>query len=510
MNHIKKKGKVLYSSILTTILSLLVVSSIHADSGLSTLYHVYINDEHIGTVSSQEVVEEFIEKERKKKEATYGDLTLTINENITYVPEMSYNPTYNNSLVEAELADRLTYSVVALQVEIKDETIGLFKNESEVNQLFKKVKAKYVPEEVLANLDTDLVQVEQDDLTNGIREEDSIVQYKLRSAKEKDSTKQVDKGSKIVNVGLSEEVLIKEVKVNPDELSTIPETMEILDKGKLKNVTYTVVEGDTVSTILEKYNLTEEKLLELNPQIDKESLTIKVGQEIIVPDYVPYINVIVTEQRTEEKEIDYTTKYVETDELYVGDEEVVEEGKPGVKKVEYEVIKVNGKEQKRKIIKEEVLEEPVEEVIEKGTKEYEPVQQSEKMLPSQTMKSPGMLGWPTAGGFITSHMGPRWGGYHNGIDISGVSNRTIFAAADGVVTTASYQNNGYGNRVVITHSNGLVTTYSHLSSIAVQSGQTVQKGQAIGVMGATGNSTGVHLHFEVYQNGSIVNPMNFY
>ncbi len=120
----------------------------------------------------------------------------------------------------------------------------------------------------------------------------------------------------------------------------------------------------------------------------------------------------------------------------------------------------------------------------------------------------GSLGWPAVGGTITSKMGPRWGSYHKGIDIAGVGNRSILAADNGTVVQAGWDG-AYGNRVVINHNNGLRTTYSHLSSISVSSGQTVKKGQTIGQMGATGRSTGVHLHFEVYKNGSLVDPLNY-
>jgi len=118
------------------------------------------------------------------------------------------------------------------------------------------------------------------------------------------------------------------------------------------------------------------------------------------------------------------------------------------------------------------------------------------------------LGWPTIGGYISSYMGQRWGRMHNGIDIARPSNKNILAAESGVIQSAGF-NGGLGNRVEIQHNNGLKTLYGHLSSIHVTPGQKVSKGEVIGIMGSTGNSTGVHLHFEVYQNGSLKNPMDY-
>lgn len=123
----------------------------------------------------------------------------------------------------------------------------------------------------------------------------------------------------------------------------------------------------------------------------------------------------------------------------------------------------------------------------------------------------GTLGWPTQGGYISSHMGQRWGKMHKGIDIARTDRSTsppIYAAEGGTVETAGTLN-GYGNTVIINHGNGLKTLYAHMASINVKSGQKVSKGNQIGIMGSTGRSTGIHLHFEVHVNGSIQNPVGY-
>ncbi|WP_085990959.1 murein hydrolase activator EnvC family protein [Oceanobacillus senegalensis] len=124
----------------------------------------------------------------------------------------------------------------------------------------------------------------------------------------------------------------------------------------------------------------------------------------------------------------------------------------------------------------------------------------------------GLFAWPTDGGYISSGMGPRWGRSHNGTDIARTDRSTvppIYAVLGGVVESAGFNSGGYGNRVVIRHDNGMKTTYSHMSSISVSAGQKVSKGQKIGIMGATGRSTGIHLHLEVYKNGTRVDPENY-
>ncbi|MFA7467420.1 MAG: M23 family metallopeptidase, partial [Desulfotomaculaceae bacterium] len=97
---------------------------------------------------------------------------------------------------------------------------------------------------------------------------------------------------------------------------------------------------------------------------------------------------------------------------------------------------------------------------------------------------------------------------HLGVDIAASHGSPIVAAEAGTVVSAGYQG-GYGLCVDINHGGGVVTRYAHLSSSAVKSGQSVERGQFVGRAGSTGNSTGPHLHFEVIVNGVHKNPSLF-
>ena len=116
--------------------------------------------------------------------------------------------------------------------------------------------------------------------------------------------------------------------------------------------------------------------------------------------------------------------------------------------------------------------------------------------------------WPLAGygyGSITQYYGNNG---HMGLDIGIPYGTPIYAAESGQVISAEYHWS-WGNNVLIWHNGKYSTRYAHCSSLAVSAGEYVQKGQVIGYAGSTGNSTGNHLHFEVYQNGSRVDPLNF-
>jgi murein DD-endopeptidase MepM/ murein hydrolase activator NlpD len=125
--------------------------------------------------------------------------------------------------------------------------------------------------------------------------------------------------------------------------------------------------------------------------------------------------------------------------------------------------------------------------------------------------SGGRFAWPVPGGFISQYF--HYG--HPAVDIAADYGSPIHAAADGVVTYAGWRNNGGGYQVWISHGSGLYTTYNHMSSVAVSAGQSVGRGDFIGRIGATGDATGPHCHFEVWigpiwDGGYRVNPLAYF
>lgn len=133
-----------------------------------------------------------------------------------------------------------------------------------------------------------------------------------------------------------------------------------------------------------------------------------------------------------------------------------------------------------------------------------------------TVTGTGSFTWPCPScTYITSRVGYRWHPvsgqwkYHSGLDIGAAYGATIVAADGGTVTVAGV-NGGYGNCVMIDHGNGYYTLYGHMSSIAVSLGQTVSKGATIGYVGSTGVSTGPHLHFEIRQGTTVLDPENWF
>jgi murein DD-endopeptidase MepM/ murein hydrolase activator NlpD len=124
--------------------------------------------------------------------------------------------------------------------------------------------------------------------------------------------------------------------------------------------------------------------------------------------------------------------------------------------------------------------------------------------------------WPEPSSQISQPFGPSpypfeppYGAYkhfHTGMDLVAPFGTAVYAADDGVVALVGSSNSGYGNFVVVAHTGGLDTLYGHLSTALVKVGQQVTQGQAVGMEGSTGNSTGAHLHFELRINQRPVDP----
>ncbi len=115
---------------------------------------------------------------------------------------------------------------------------------------------------------------------------------------------------------------------------------------------------------------------------------------------------------------------------------------------------------------------------------------------------------------ITSHYGIRkhprkkQKKFHCGTDLKGYQDSSIYASADGIIITVK-RKSAYGNLIEIKHSDKFITKYAHLKKIHVKEGDMVTKGQIIGVQGNSGNSTGEHLHFEIWLNNKHANPFDF-
>ena len=257
-----------------------------------------------------------------------------------------------------------------------------------------------------------------------------------------------------------------------------PETSTFISDVRGEVVEYTVGPGDTVSTIAEKFGILTDTIRWENDLGSRD--TIKEGQVLRI---LPITGIRHTVKKGDTiysiaKKYDVDAQVIvnypfnsysndETFDLAIGQVIIVPDGVP--------------------------------------PKEAPTAPRIRQITPDAgTVVASGRFVWPVSGSISQNFV---W--YHKGLDISNKAAPNILAADAGTIVGAGWLDNyGYGNRVVIDHGNGFRTLYAHMAAIYVVPGQTVARGSAIGKMGSTGRSTGIHLHFEVIKNGVYLNPLS--
>ena len=438
------------------------------DSSIQTIYHVYSDSEYVGMLSDDKKIEQLKQKELEKAASEYENLPLTIGTELSVVPEKVFSIGTDDEQVLEKLQDMLTVEAEAIGVQIGEETAFYVKDMADYEEVIQALALQTVTEQELAEFEARQQSTEP-----------------IPPLKENET--------RLANIQFSSEIQAAEGQTAPEEVRSVQEAMTLLNKGTLEEKKYAVQAGDVLGKIASAHNMPTAKLMEINPGITEDTV-LQIGQELNVTALEPYIEV---EAHYESKEIApiQFKKLTEKDPTqFKGEKKVKQNGTDGKKSVTHLIRKKNGQVIGKSVAEEHVLEEPVHEVTIVGT----------KVIPS---RGTGNFIWPADGGYVSSQMGKRWGRVHQGIDIARPSTRAIFASDNGVVTDVGHHGT-YGNRIIITHNNGYKTLYAHLSSIDVEVGQTVPQGSKIGVMGSTGRSTGMHLHFEVFKDGSNINPLS--
>jgi murein DD-endopeptidase MepM/ murein hydrolase activator NlpD len=256
-------------------------------------------------------------------------------------------------------------------------------------------------------------------------------------------------------------------------------------------VKYEVRPGDTVSDIASQFDVSADSILWANPKLEDNPDMLSLGQVLNIP---PTTGVLYTVQNgdTLPKIADkFKTAKTSTNQLvqnilgFEFNQELHDLKSADVTLTTGQFLMVPG-----------------------GTKPFVPrmVTVYSGPIPTSAARGSGNFGWPVSGA-ITQ----KFWGRHNGIDVGAPKGTPVRAADSGYVTFAGWDREpvSYGNMILINHGNGYTTRYAHLSAFMVEAGDSVKKGQLIGRVGSTGNSTGPHLHFEIIRNGVARNPFSF-
>ncbi|WP_426453648.1 LysM peptidoglycan-binding domain-containing M23 family metallopeptidase [Paenibacillus sp. S-38] len=447
-----------WAAALTVIVTVILSGRWLVSAGTEPVYDVFLDGERMGIVSSPQVI-------RAWRDERYGELGSAAMaqgmhsnlERLLFVEKEAFFEGAEDGKVLTALGRKLQIVVHAVEIRVDGRIAGTVSDMDTAFSILEKVKAPYLAEAAAA-----------------------------------------DPGARIT-AEFEEQVELREVPFERTEEAGTPQAAEGADTllakllaGEERPFVYKVVRGDCLSLIAVRHGVLQEEIRRLNPQVKGDA--IRVGDELILSRPKPLLTVRVEAVHTQQQPVPMGIQYVSDGEMKMGEVRVASQGKPGLKQVTYRTVTLNGTEAEVRPLGETVLADPVPSVVVRGTKK----------VPGQ---GSGSFASPVLEAKVTSVFGRRWGRAHNGTDL--ISDRREILASDGGKVSFSGWKSGYGNTIVIDHGNGYETLYGHLSRISVKKGEGVEKGEKIGVMGSSGQSTGVHLHFEIRRNGKQLNPLQY-
>lgn len=274
--------------------------------------------------------------------------------------------------------------------------------------------------------------------------------------------------------------------------------IKLLTSSKKKKAVYVAQTDDTSATIAQKFSMDVKELEDMNAGLSKRC---RPGRLVNVTETESYLPIQYTREMELISFLDYETIEVETSELNLGARETLVKGERGEKVNSIEITYVDGKEYARKTVRSKITKVPVVEQIGIGTYTARPYSADTKLYGT------GQFAWPVDGGWVSDvFISDR---NHKGFDIAADLGTDIYAAGDGEVVSAGWNPGGYGYFVMIDHLDGYQTVYAHMSQVYTTTGTPVKRGQLIGAVGSTGDSTGPHCHFEVRYMGICYDPAKF-
>ncbi len=407
---------------------------------------IYVDGEFIGELRNEENFDEVVFEIKENLQFKEG-MDVKILNDIDIVDSHAEDGELTGKIsILNKFRGKLKYDVVAYGIEVDGEIIGELPSKEMAEQLIEDIKAPYY---------------------------------------------EMTKNSDDVEIELAQEVNIKEIQAHKDDLNNYNELLYYIQKGTTVEKTHVVENGENSWTIASKYGISVSELISANPDVNINLIHPGDELSLIVPK--PYIGIRTKEVAVYEQKVSYETEYEKVSWLYNDEYQTKRNGEYGVVEVKAEIIKENGVEISRNVIEESTIEEPVAEVLYNGVKEPPP------------KKGTGYFNNPLPTGYISSRYGPRWSGFHHGIDIASSTGTPIKAADGGVVIYAGWYGD-YGYLVEIDHGGGFTTRYAHCNQLYVSVGEKVYQGKTIATVGNTGYSTGPHVHFEVRKYGTTMNP----
>ncbi|GIP35995.1 M23 family metallopeptidase [Paenibacillus sp. J2TS4] len=433
------------------------------------VYDVYMDNVEIGTVNDPQLIEDLKLEKYKKLEQASQDVHMVLNtDKITLKQERAFKKPYDNEGTLQKLDELLVPEAVGVQLKVNGDPVAIVKDKDTAEDILQQIMSKYTGEPKKEAGKVSILSAEED-------------QAALAPGQ-----------SELQEAEFLQNVELVTMKIEPEDVMKPEEVAATLETGNATPTMYTVVKGDCVSCIAHRFKISQDVIYDNNPWIVDDRIT--EGDTLNLTVLQPKLSVRTVEKLVEQQEVQYETEVITDDEMKLGEVETITPGVNGMKLVTYSLTKINGQMHEEEILNEEMVIEPIVAVVKKGTKVI-------------LGEGSGNFAWPVSSASVSSGYGMRWGKLHKGVDLTS-SKKNILASDNGKVESAGYKYD-YGNYIIIDHNNGYKTLYGHLSKIDVSEGDIVEKGEKIGYMGSTGDSTGVHLHFEIINNGTVENPIKY-
>lgn len=518
IKYLKIKFTYVKATLLTLFICMLFLDGYQGFSSQGENYfHIVLNGVEIGATADEETAERLLVEARREIAAQSEELIFIDADLTVQGEEVLWGKLDRDELLQSRMSEVLQKSIRetmhrSYTLKVNEYIVNLG-SADEVQQLLQAAVDKYDEEdlfnvELIRDAGRELgaltARVTRREETDGEQNRDFVaagvetvmaqIGDDIYDGREK-GFEDYDLGPKTMN--FAEEVEIVEAYLPESQLSTLEQAVDDVIKEQETVGEYTIVKGDTLSEISIKVNIPMDKILELNSdKLKDENSTIREGDKLIITVPEPELSVERMEENYYEEIYDAEIIYIDNDDWYTTQTVVHQQPSAGFRKIVADVHYLNDKEVSREILKEEITQEAVPKIVERGTK-----------IPPTYIR-------PISGGRQTSGFGrrnaPTKGAstYHKGVDWAVPTGTAVYASCGGTVAKAGW-GSGYGYVVYIDHEDGRQTRYGHLSKVLVKAGQSVKQGERIALSGNTGVSTGPHLHFEILINGSQVNPLNY-
>jgi len=454
-----KRSGILLAVVLFVVILLTVIIPIANRVDYVAGYEVYLNDKDIGAMADVSGLEAMLEKIYTEYEGYYG---MEVSRDVG----LSYYPVY---IEKEHLCPSVYYEdIMRNNLEVNVIAWVIFVNNTPVIALENREDAQWILEQLL-------------------------LPYK----NEEESENRFD-------IGFLENVEIKSEAIDYSIVTEKETGLRIMQYGEDIDISrHKVVSGESLYTICKSYNLSLSEIRKANPSLRADG-KIYSGDILIITKINNVVNIVYTEYEERIEEMLYETTILYDDTMYETQTRVQQNGIVGLRNIKANVYYINGSESSYEILlADPPTQEPVDEILVKGTV---PIPYVLKLANS------GGMALPLSSYTVTSDYGPRNTGiegastFHNGIDLAASYGTPIYASAAGQVSFSG-SSGGYGLLVKIKHDGGVETRYGHCSTLLVSSGEYVEKGQVIALVGSTGTSSGNHVHFEVRINGEPVDPL---